>query len=115
MARYKFIVLANAVAGQETEFNDFYSDTHVPDVLDVPGIKTAQRFVISSGQFAPTPSPYKYLAIYDVEAENAEAVCAEILRRSGTDAMPINPHIVQDPKFAYFFEPIEDMRTPDDI
>ncbi len=106
MARYLFVVLANPNEGEEQEFNDFYSNQHVPDVLKVPGIRSAQRFRLTETQRMTAPSPFNYLAIYEVETDDLAGVAAEIARRSGSDVMPTNPYICQDPKFAYFFQPI---------
>ncbi|MBS7700254.1 MULTISPECIES: DUF4286 family protein [unclassified Chelatococcus] len=107
MARYLFVVLANAKDGQEEEFNDFYSNTHIPDVLKVPGMKSAERFVLAGPQRMSIPSPFKYLAIYQVETDDLASVAADIAERSGTEAMPTNQHISQNPKFAYFFQPLD--------
>ena len=108
MGRYLFVVLANPKDGQENEFNDFYSNRHLADVLNVPGIKTAERFVLTDPQRMSAPSPFKYLAIYHVETDDLAAVASEIARRSGTDLMPTNQFISQNPKFAYFFQPLMD-------
>lgn len=37
-------VLCNATPGQEEEFNRWYSDEHLPHVLEVPGVLAGQRF-----------------------------------------------------------------------
>lgn len=107
MAHYLFIVLANPNEGQEEEFNEFYSSRHLPDVLKVPGIRSARRYVLAEAQRMAAPSPFGYLAVYEVETDDLEGVAREIGRRSGTDAMPTNPHISQNPKFAYFFQPLD--------
>lgn len=107
MPRYVFVVLSNPNDGSEQAFNDFYSDRHIPDVLRVPGIRSARRYRLADAQRMKAPSPFGYLALYEIETDDLQAVADEIARRSGTEAMPTNPHICQDPKFAYFFQPMD--------
>jgi hypothetical protein len=37
MAKYTFVVLTNAVEGKDDAFDDWYTNTHLGDVLAVPG------------------------------------------------------------------------------
>jgi len=106
LSKYLFVVLSNPVDGEEENYNDFYSNRHIPDVLNVPGIKTAKRYILADAQRMAAPSPYRYLAIYEVETDDLKSLAEEIGRRSGTEAMPTNPYISQNPKFAYFFQPM---------
>src|SRR3546814_16369245 len=41
--RLLYIVLTNATPGDDEQFNDWYTNTHIPDVLAVPGFVAAQR------------------------------------------------------------------------
>jgi hypothetical protein len=40
----RFLVLSNPAAGMEDEFNEWYKHVHTADVLQVPGLVSAQRF-----------------------------------------------------------------------
>ena len=44
MAKYSFIVFTNPVEGKESEYNDWYNRQHIPDVLNIPGFVSGQRF-----------------------------------------------------------------------
>ena len=44
MAKYLLISLSNAVEGKEDEFNDWYTNRHMLDLLAVDGFVAAQRF-----------------------------------------------------------------------
>jgi len=44
MQRCNLIVFTNPVEGRDDEYNDWYTNTHLPDVLKIPGITGAQRF-----------------------------------------------------------------------
>ena len=49
MAKYTFVVLTNAVEGKDDAFDEWYTNTHLGDVLAVPGFVSAQRFTHQSG------------------------------------------------------------------
>lgn len=102
---YKFIVLTNAVEGRDEAFNAWYSDRHIPDVLDIPGIVSAQRYELADVQRVSAP-PYRYLAIYDIETDDLAGVANEIGRRAGTDAMVISDAMASE-KLPLIFKPLD--------
>ena len=83
MAKYCLLVITNAVAGKDDEFNNWYSNQHVPDVLNIPGFTGAKRYKITG----ESNLPGKYVAVYDIETDDLQAVTAELGKRAGTSAM----------------------------
>lgn len=73
--------------GQEGAFETYYDSQHVDDILAVPGFVSARRYqsLAPEGEWAGT-----MMSIYEIEAESAEAVMAEMGRRYGTDQMPLS-------------------------
>jgi hypothetical protein len=53
------VVMMNVPPEAESDFNDWYDNEHVPDLLSVPGVLSARRFVASQGQ-------PKYLLLLEV-------------------------------------------------
>jgi len=43
MVKATLVVLTNPVAGREDDYNDWYTNRHLGDVLEVPGIVSAKR------------------------------------------------------------------------
>jgi hypothetical protein len=85
MARFVQLVLTNPVEGEEEEFNRWYTEDHIPDVLGVDGILSAQRLEYIDSLFSEG-CQFKYAAIYEVEADNLEAATTALssaLRESG--------------------------------
>jgi hypothetical protein len=76
----KLLVFSNPVAGREDEFNDWYDNVHLKDLLAIPGVTSAERF-----SFAPLgagdTSEYAYLAVYQIDGDLGE-VLAELGARS---------------------------------
>jgi hypothetical protein len=76
VSRYRMVVLSNAAAGREDEFNEWYGGQHISDILAIDGIESAQRFRLP-GEPGPT-DPYRYLAIYEIETDDIDAVRARL-------------------------------------
>jgi hypothetical protein len=78
MGRYKLVVLSNPVKGREAEYNDWYSNQHLDDVVAIPGFASALRLkhlTPVSGEF-----DLKYLAIYDMDAEDPQAALSALTK-----------------------------------
>jgi hypothetical protein len=81
MDTHKMLVFSNPIEGREAEFNTWYEEIHIPEVLGTPGIVAAQRFELSKGQLPPAPTPpAHYLAVYDIDGDPAEAFAAMVER-----------------------------------
>jgi len=110
MARHVFVVFTNPVAGQEKTYNDWYTNQHLPDVLDVPGFVSARRFRLSDTQRAAAPYPWRYMALYDIETDDLKGTLATLAERSGTPAMVLSEALAVE-RAAWVFEPITPLVT----
>lgn len=90
MSKHVFAVLTNAKPGRDDEFNRWYDEEHIPDVLKVPGIVAAQRFTLSPSQRMDPPYPFKYFALYEIDTEDLAQTMRVLRERIGTDAMPVS-------------------------
>jgi hypothetical protein len=88
MRHYKLVVYTKPVAGRDQEYNDWYENTHLSDLVAIPGINSAQRFRLAKSLSPETSLPF--LAIYDNETDDIDGVIAEMKRLSGTEAMTIS-------------------------
>lgn len=101
--RHILMALTRPVEGREQEFRDWYINTHLPEVLQVPYYMSAQLFERSSeynGESRP------YLAVYEVETDDiAKArVALETSRKSGE--MFISESLDWSGNIAAFYTPI---------
>jgi hypothetical protein len=88
MANYKLVVFSDPIEGREQEYNDWYNEQHLQDVVAVSGFVAAQRFKLkelTDGTFR-----HRYLAIYDIKAEDPQKVMQELKNRAGTARMVIS-------------------------
>ena len=104
MKRYTLVVMTNALDNRDDEFNNWYSSVHMLDMLKVPGFKSARRLSLSDVQNpARPPCPYRYLALYEVETDDLDAILEEIAARYETPRMLMNDSMDRN-LFAYYFE-----------
>ena len=97
MARFCLVVYTKPVEGREQEYNDWYSNQHLNDLLAIPGVLSARRFKLSGTQMPnKQPSNYPYLAIYDIEAESVTDFINEMEVRGADGRMPISAALSMD-------------------
>jgi len=96
MPRHIFISFTNANDGKDIEYNSWYRDQHLPEVLSIPGFISGQRYRLSDCQFAGMVSPWKYMAIYQIEGESPAAALAELSRRISGGTITISDALAPD-------------------
>jgi hypothetical protein len=81
-----------AAPEQEAEFNRWYVEEHLDDVLAVAGFNAARRYTLSPVRpMADTePSPYGYLAVYEVEADDLAVAGRDLQAALDSGAIPIS-------------------------
>lgn len=60
-------VLTEPTEGNEEEFNNYYENLHIDEVLKSTGWMSGQRFELSDE--VGLKCPHKFLALYEVEAD----------------------------------------------
>jgi hypothetical protein len=87
MAQGILLVLSNPVTPDaDAAYNDWYDNVHLPEILALAGFTAARRFRLSETQLASQGGldavrarfPYRYAAVYEVEAPDV-AKAAESL------------------------------------
>jgi hypothetical protein len=82
----------------EDEFNEWYEHVHIADVLQVPGLVSAQRFKLhpialpEGGEDAgsgPQQAQHRYMLIYELDGDPA-TVMAEMAARTVSGEMPLH-------------------------
>lgn len=90
-----FFVFSNPAGGRDDEFNTWYDDTHLHEVLAVPGVVAAQRYQLSplevpESEHGTVPPPaHGYLAVYTVDGEPS-AVMNDFLARLTSGQMTLS-------------------------
>ncbi len=104
MAKYKMIVFSQPKPGQEEEYNDWYQNVHLQDVVAIDGIISAQRYRLAATLAGEAAAPYA--AIYSVEAENPEPVMTALAQRAMAGEMQISDAFDTENTVALIYEEI---------
>jgi hypothetical protein len=111
MERHILLVQTKAVEGHDEEFNDWYTNTHLTDVLNLDGFVAATRYRFNPTSLHPgepnTPAPYEYVAVYEIEGDLDAAVQSLADARAG---MYISPAMDSE-KISLLYTPITERRT----
>lgn len=67
MANYLLQVTSRSVPGRETDYDQWYNDIHIGEVLGVPGFEACQRYK----KLAQDHESFEeFVAMYEVETDN---------------------------------------------
>ena len=102
-ARYKLVVMTRPVAGREQEYNDWYQNMHLHDLVTIHGVQSARRFRLSRSVI-PDPEPLPYLAIYDVETDDIDKTLEELRGRAGSGEIFVSPALSKEDYFGAIYE-----------
>jgi hypothetical protein len=82
--------LTNAVKAEEDNFNRWYDEVHVPEVLKyIPGYVSAQRYRLSPFQRKETAPEWEYLTIYEVDSSDLAVTHAQTSAIARTSFSPL--------------------------
>lgn len=113
MGSFRFVVLSNPTEGKEDEFNEWYNEIHLKEVLQVPGFVGAQRFKIHPPSLLPHQNPsHNYLAIYEIETDDIAATLADLRSRPNTPAMFISDAFDLTTVSPLVYETLTPRKTP---
>ncbi|WP_327116815.1 hypothetical protein OHB12_05720 [Nocardia sp. NBC_01730] len=72
----------------DEEYNKWYNEVHVPDLLEIPGVKSCARY--RGRPLGGRPAQFDYLAVYEIDGD-FDAVFKEIQARSADGRHRISP------------------------
>lgn len=97
-APHIYFVCTSPVDGREDEYNTWYSNQHLADVIAVSGFSTARRY---RTERASAPGGLPYLALYAIVGDPAETLAGLGLARE-QGRMPISPALDSNTKSAVY-------------
>jgi hypothetical protein len=109
MTAYIYTVVTAPVVGREDEFNRWYEDTHLPEVLQVPGFIAGQRYALTGPGAADRP---RFLTVYEIETEDLAATLAALGASAPT--MTVSDAMDQPATVTEIYEVLGERRTSGD-
>lgn len=83
---HKMMVLAKAKPGQVEALAKWYDETHINDLLAVPGLVTAERHTVMTVKSPEGAPVWDFMLIYELEGENPMAA----LQNMGKANVPLS-------------------------
>ena len=75
MPQFQLIVLTNAKAGRDAEYNRWFDEEHMDDLLAIEGVVGGKRFRTRSD------AQWRYCSVFDLDCEDPNALADELVRR----------------------------------
>ena len=110
MPRYMFVVFTNAVEGRDGEFNDWYTNRHIPDVLTIDGFVAAQRFKLTA-TVPKQESAHRYLALYELDTDDLAKTQQALADASEAGMFQVTEALDLSTSVATYFTQITDRIT----
>ncbi len=83
---------------REDEYNEWYTNTHIPEVCAIPGIVRAQRYKVTEAEFVErNPSAPEYVAIYELDADDLAQPIKELAERAADGRIRMSDVLQLDP------------------
>ncbi|WP_417209696.1 hypothetical protein [Antarctobacter sp.] len=109
MARYKMIVQLDPGEGREDAFLDFYPQTHVRDILTVPGVLSAQFLRRVHAISDAGPHEWAYMVIYEVECDDPKELQDAMVAGMKSGAIRADFDLLKAERRTVFYEALTDV------
>ena len=109
--RTLYLAFSNPVEGREDEFRAWYDEVHIPDLLRVPGIVSAQRFELDDVALN-AGAPHRHLVVYEVEGDPDE-IMAETGARFADGTIVVSEALDMSSVAMTIWRPVGAARTYD--
>lgn len=106
-ARTYMLVFTNPLPNKEDEFNTWYTNIHMPEILATDGFLAAQRFKLDDVQQMPEQQQHKYLAIYELDTDRTREALENVVKAGPT--MTMEPVIDLQTARVHVFETLTDL------
>lgn len=110
--KYKMVVFSNAVEGKDKDFNDWYQNTHLKQIVSIKSFKVAQRFRFQANIIPGSADPARYMAIYDIETDDIGAALGAMGELAASGRMPLPDSMAQPIVGAVYEEFGEIVKAP---
>lgn len=96
------LILSRPTPGRDAQYNQWYDEVHLGEMLALKGFKCAQRF--RHARTLGERDSYPYAAIYDIETDDIDAVVQDIYREAGSGRLLIDEALDRQSVYAAVYE-----------
>lgn len=87
--QYKFVALVNTKDGADEAFNQWHTETHLPQVVENCGFSNGRRLRLVPGTNGDAQS-YQYLVVFDLESDDPMAALGKMGEAVGSGAIEMS-------------------------
>jgi hypothetical protein len=98
------LILSRPTPGRDAQFNQWYDDIHLREMLQIKGIASARR--LRHVRTLGDRDAYPYAAIYEIETEDIDAVLKDIYREASSGRLLIDEALDRQSVYAAVYEEI---------
>jgi hypothetical protein len=73
-----YLAFTEPVPGREAEYEDWYTNRHLGDIVALEGFHAAQRFKLTPANPGDEEPEFSYLAVYEIDADRFDAARAAL-------------------------------------
>jgi hypothetical protein len=110
MAKFQLLVTSNPVEGRDEDYNRWYTEEHLCDVLKLDGFTAAKRFRVI-GEMTANRLSGTYAAIYEMESDNPEATYKLLSAAREAGQLPVSDALSSDGMSITLLSPIACLRA----
>ena len=107
-----YAVLSRPVEGREDAYVEWYTGRHLDDVLREAGFERAGLWRLV-GTNPPAAAPAPYLALYEIDTDDIEAVNAAMARAARHGTLPLSDALDMGSVVGMWFESVRDRHAGD--
>lgn len=104
MGKYLMVVQSQAKPGRDDEYTQWYDNVHIGHVCAIPGVKSGRRCeAVPSTNNIGKPG-LRYLAIYEIEAEDPDSVVSELRKRAAEGTIDVSGALDSDSVVSWLYK-----------
>lgn len=96
------IIMSRPVEGRDAQYNAWYQDVHLEQMLALKGFKSVQRF--RHVQTLGERKSYPYAAIYEIETRDLDAVMKDLYSEAGSGRLLVDASLDRSDIYAAVYE-----------
>jgi hypothetical protein len=85
------VVMSNPVEGREDEYNDWYQNVHLGELVALEGFQSARRFRLTRSLVEG--ENYPYMAIYEIETDDLDSVLQNLVQVAESERLTMSDSI----------------------
>ena len=102
MPCYKMVVMSRPTEGREDEYNEWYQNVHLKELVALPGFKSARRYRMARSLVQGEAWPY--MAVYELETEDIDAVLQGLRDAAEKRRLTMSVALDTDSTYAVVYE-----------